>query len=417
MKHHYVFIALLASGCVVTTTEPRYTRIEAPTYSQPAVAYVEPEPRSVVSVYFEPSIGQPPPIACRWAPPPMLVETPPPPPFYGAVWIGGYWIWDGDWVWAHGRWAAPPRHGHVWMHPYYENRNGIVVFVNGYWARPDVPFVPPPPNINITIKEARPGVRPGLRPVGPSGIFVPPPPGSRRGVIVPAPLGTSPAVVTGAPPVVRAGMRVTNNHNVTNNTTVVNNITNVTIVAPANATASGKPVRAVMPAQAHLAASVTPVVKANAPPPAVKPGQPVRPKRQQGVTQLPQNTQQPTQPVPVMRRQDEWKPKQPAMRRDDKPREKAGPGQDTLAVPFGAPPPGKEKPIRAKKEPQPRELRPDAPNKAPAPFQNKELQQRKDGTPPKEKKVPEHKTENSDHRKKEHDKEKEQKEHPAGQVY
>jgi hypothetical protein len=115
-------------------------------------------------------------------------------------------------------------------------------------------------------------------------------------MIIPAPIGTSPAVVTSAPPVVAVGMRVTvNNTNVTNvsnvhNTTVINNvttnITNVTIVAPPTATANHQAVNAQVPAQAHLAAALPPVVKAQAPEPAsTKPLQAYRPG--QGAIALP----------------------------------------------------------------------------------------------------------------------------------
>src|SRR5439155_1563899 len=81
-------------------------------------------PQAVVSVYVEPPISQPPPIAVAWAPPPMLVEAPPPMPFDGAVWIGGYWVWEGNWVWAAGRWTPPPQPNYLWVHPYYEHRDG-----------------------------------------------------------------------------------------------------------------------------------------------------------------------------------------------------------------------------------------------------------------------------------------------------
>ena len=57
----------------------------------------------------EPALSQPAPIAVDWAPPPMLIETLPPQPSDDAVWTGGYWVWRGDWVWAEGRWSAPPR--------------------------------------------------------------------------------------------------------------------------------------------------------------------------------------------------------------------------------------------------------------------------------------------------------------------
>jgi hypothetical protein len=245
-------------------------------------------PRAVVSVYVEPPISQPEPIAVGWAPPPLLVESPPPPPFDGAVWVGGYWVWQGDWVWAHGHWVGPPRPNYAWVHPYYENRDGVVIFITGHWSPPGVAFVPPPPGIHLTVEVALGGVVAGPRPQGPNGCFIPAPPGSRPGIIIPAPIGTAPAVVTGAPPVVSVGMRVTNNvnntnivrnssvvnnttNNVTNNVTNVKNvtnITNVTIVAPASATASGQAVNTSVPAQAHLAAAQPAVFKAQAPEPA-----------------------------------------------------------------------------------------------------------------------------------------------------
>ena len=205
----------------------------------------------------------------------MLVEAPPPPPFDGAIWTGGYWVWHDTWVWAHGRWAAPPRPEYRWHPPYYEHRDGMVVFITGHWGAPGVVFVPPAPGIHIHVEIGGPGVIAGPRPWGPPGVFVPPPPGSRAGIIIPAPVGTAPSVVTGAPPVVNVGMRITNNMNsgntttnITNNrTTIVNNVTNVTIVAPAGVTASGQAVSTSVPAQAHLAAALPPVVHAPAPMP------------------------------------------------------------------------------------------------------------------------------------------------------
>jgi hypothetical protein len=272
-------VALLLTGCVAEVTPPRVAVV-----ARPPEVYVPAPPRAVVSVYVEPPISQPEPIAVGWAPPPLLVENPPPPPFDGAVWVGGYWVWQGDWVWAHGHWVGAPRPNYVWVHPYYEHRDGVVIFINGHWSPPDVAFVPPPPGIHLTVEIAAVGVIAGPRPMGPNGCFIPPPPGSRPGIIIPAPVGTAPAVVTGAPPVVAVGMRVTNNVNNTNivhnNTTInnttnnvtniknVTNITNVTIVAPPSATANGQAVNTSVPAQAHLAAAQKAIVKAQAPEPA-----------------------------------------------------------------------------------------------------------------------------------------------------
>jgi hypothetical protein len=66
-------------------------------------------------------------------PPPVIVETAPPTPGVGYVWIGGSWVWNGRWVWEHGRWGRPPHPGAVWVPHRYETRNGRHVFVRGGW--------------------------------------------------------------------------------------------------------------------------------------------------------------------------------------------------------------------------------------------------------------------------------------------
>src|ERR1700690_2135326 len=264
------FALLCLVGCVATVTAPRVeVAVPAPEVYVPAL------PPAVVSVYVEPPVGEPPPIAIGWAPPAMLVEAPPPPPFAEAIWIGGYWVWQGNWVWAHGHWLGPPQPGYGWVHPYYENRGGVVIFVGGHWSPPGVLFVPPPLGIHLSVEVAAVGVVPGPRPIGPSGVFIPAPPGSRPGMIVPAPIGTAPAVARRAPPVIASGMRVTANVNRNNttvrNTTVINNVTNVTnvtIVAPPEATANHQAVNTSVPASAHLAAAQPAVFKAAAPEPA-----------------------------------------------------------------------------------------------------------------------------------------------------
>ena len=235
--------------------------------------YSAPEPQPVVSVYVDPPLVQPPPVRVEWAPPPMLVESPPPPPNPDSSWTGGYWAWQGDWVWIHGRWSAPPRRGYQWQNPYYEHRGDSVVFVDGYWRAPGVSFVAPSSHIDIALAIVAAGIRPGPRPRGPEGTFVPPPPGSYHGLIVPAPINTAPAVVTGAPPIVREGMHIdisNNTSNVKNVTNISNvtNVTNVTVVAPANSTANGVAVHAAVPGKADLAAAMPPVVRATAPQPA-----------------------------------------------------------------------------------------------------------------------------------------------------
>lgn len=110
--------------------------------------------------------------AVESAPPPMLVPVPPPPPFDGVIWIGGYWGWQGRRVWCSGRWAAPPQPGCVWTQPYHEHRDGAVVSVAGFWRAPTVAFVPPPVRLNLEVTLG--GVS-GVQPIGPPGVFAPPP--------------------------------------------------------------------------------------------------------------------------------------------------------------------------------------------------------------------------------------------------
>ena len=265
--------AVILSACVVQPLPaPRYVAPPprpAPVYEQPAYA---PSNEPVVSVYVDPPLVQPEPIAVQWAPPPMLVEVPPSQPYAEAVWTGGYWAWEGRWFWSAGRWAPPPRPDYGWVQPYYEHRGDVVVFVPGFWCAPQVRFVPPPPGLSITVAIGSPGVHFGPPPMGPQGVFVPPPPGSRAGIIVPAPIGTPPAVVASAPAVVNVGMRVhgnvdINSYNTVNNVTNITNVTNVTIEAPAGATANGQAFQNSVPARAHLAAAMAPAGRPAAPQP------------------------------------------------------------------------------------------------------------------------------------------------------
>ena len=274
------------TGCVAPS--PYYQVVRAPpVYMTPVskvpMAYSSPVAAPVISVYIDPPLIQPEPIAVSWAPPAMLIEVPPLAPFPMAVWTGGYWDWHDRWIWSAGRWMAPPQFGYGWVQPYYEHRDNAVLFISGYWSAPGLRFVPPPLGISMAFAAVAVGVVAGPAPIGPQGVFVPPPPGSRPGLIVPAPIGTPPAVVISAPPVTNVGMRIrnttitNNNSNVTNNvinnvtnTTNITNITNVrnfTVTAPASATASGKPFEAAVPAAAHLAAALPPVMRLEAPAP------------------------------------------------------------------------------------------------------------------------------------------------------
>ena len=174
MRSTLFSLALFLAGCVVAPAPAPYE--PAP---PPPVAEAVPE-APPPSVYEEPPAYQPAPVVVAWAPPPMLVEVPPPMPFESAVWVGGYWVWRGNWVWASGRWMGPPQPTYVWVHPYYEHRADAVIFIDGHWAPPGVMFVPPPRTLPIVYARPAYGVMPGPRPIGPEGCFVPPPPGSRQ---------------------------------------------------------------------------------------------------------------------------------------------------------------------------------------------------------------------------------------------
>ncbi|MEO5961769.1 MAG: YMGG-like glycine zipper-containing protein [Opitutaceae bacterium] len=67
-------------------------------------------------------------------PPPTPIEAAPPSPASNAVWIAGYWIYDGrSFAWTSGHWEIPPPLAHIYVPAHSEVRNGQTVFVPGYW--------------------------------------------------------------------------------------------------------------------------------------------------------------------------------------------------------------------------------------------------------------------------------------------
>ena len=264
-----------AASSAPAETTAETTQGTAPTPGVEDTAYTPPA-QQAVSVEEDPPLQEPAPIETASAPPPMLVDPPPPAPGPDYTWTGGYWAWQGQWVWVHGHWSRPPRPGYRWFNPYYDHRGEHVVFVDGFWGAPGVTFRVPGLGLSLTLEPPQPGVEPGPPPVGPDGVFVPPPPGSMPGIVVPAFLGCPPQVVTGSPPVVGPGMRVTNVSNTTITNTTVNNTTvnnttieNVRIEAPPSAVATRQAVQLSVPARPAAAAALPPVVRVEAPPPAV----------------------------------------------------------------------------------------------------------------------------------------------------
>jgi hypothetical protein len=69
-------------------------------------------------------------------PPANIVEVRPAVPFAGAVWIPGYWNWNGaTHIWVAGRWSAP-RPGFAWEpHHWARMPNGGWRMEHGHWRR------------------------------------------------------------------------------------------------------------------------------------------------------------------------------------------------------------------------------------------------------------------------------------------
>jgi hypothetical protein len=115
------------SGILEATTVPAAPTIPAtsaggPSYA-PATASnaqtIPPPPLNVAGV------EQPPP-----APRVEVVTVAPGPDYY---WVGGYWRWNGSWVWVSGRWVVRPWHGAVWAGGHWDRHGHGYVWVDGHW--------------------------------------------------------------------------------------------------------------------------------------------------------------------------------------------------------------------------------------------------------------------------------------------
>ncbi len=78
----------------------------------------------------------------------VVTQPPPPPPPIqrsemsgpahpppGAIWIDGYWLFDGrSYLWVIGHWEVPPPRCHVFIAPgWVRHHNGRYVYIRGYW--------------------------------------------------------------------------------------------------------------------------------------------------------------------------------------------------------------------------------------------------------------------------------------------
>ena len=71
------------------------------------------------------------------APPPEpRVEAPAAAPVTSAVWIPGFWQWDGAaWVWVPGSWQLRPGASVTWRPPTWQPRGTVHILVPGAWVR------------------------------------------------------------------------------------------------------------------------------------------------------------------------------------------------------------------------------------------------------------------------------------------
>ncbi|MGN6109315.1 MAG: hypothetical protein ACTHU0_29680 [Kofleriaceae bacterium] len=68
-------------------------------------------------------------------PPPPRTEEPPPRQIRAAVWIPGFWQWNGTtWVWIAGSWQLRPEARATWRAPEWRARGGVHVLIPGAWV-------------------------------------------------------------------------------------------------------------------------------------------------------------------------------------------------------------------------------------------------------------------------------------------
>ncbi|MBS0663189.1 MAG: glycine zipper 2TM domain-containing protein [Verrucomicrobia bacterium] len=76
-------------------------------------------------------------VAVPQGPPPApapLADTVTPAPSANAVWIPGYWDYNGSgYTWSAGHWEIPPANAQSYVSAHWENRGGTFFFIRGAW--------------------------------------------------------------------------------------------------------------------------------------------------------------------------------------------------------------------------------------------------------------------------------------------
>lgn len=92
--------------------------------------YNSPPPPAPVQTTTTYVVTQPPP-----APPPRVERTRAVRPAPQAVWIGGYWLYDGrGYAWVAGHWEVPPPNCQVYVPArWVRQRSGGYIYVRGHW--------------------------------------------------------------------------------------------------------------------------------------------------------------------------------------------------------------------------------------------------------------------------------------------
>ncbi len=118
--------ALALTGCVIAPARP-YTIVQPVPQAQPQIVY------NTYPVYEQPPPGGV--VYGNLPPPPTQVEVVPAVPFVGAVFISGYWGWNGGrHYWVPGHYTRPVA-GHRFAPHRWEPVGGRWVLRGGFWVR------------------------------------------------------------------------------------------------------------------------------------------------------------------------------------------------------------------------------------------------------------------------------------------